>query len=611
MATIISNDSNGDWPDGDAWVGGIAPVPSDDVIIMPGHIISLALSAANVSRTGATLVDVGGRLTVTGAYVLACSAGAFTVNGAVVAANITFSGTSSLFEGTTGTIQVTGNFNTNACKSITLNGTMNILNGCRWLTTFWIDSLLTLSRRDGHIFGAGNPRIILDVPNINDPSVNDVRYNTAFGVGLAKTGLCRVPPKYDVRQEVLVDVSDGGEMIPVLAGNVRLGVWFDHSQGTRKDCPVNRAAVGTYYGSPQDGYPNGYLFNGTFVNCPADKAEDGTLYGDPSDQTEGTLVVPVVPDPLSSDDVRDGVAIPGTETTGNIRLTTADKILTGTGIGSNGTEIAGTAIAEVHPSIEDPMFPLAEEMIMGAQTGWPGNLVEGTYVPTNDPDIDYPKITTVSPIEIEVGNAISLQLDADNIDENFEWKIINGRWPKGINLSPDGYIYGESSEPGIFSVVVQVKNMQNDSGDAKTFVLLSTGTDSGLTVLYRAIYNRISELQVAGGVHWGLAIGHEKFPYIVLRPQNVLQEDLDTSDSKVENPSFYISCFTTGFLEATTLVDRITNMMVRREEELLVEKGNLMLIVKEASSITLDPDRTEKGEEVWMGLINFRFMYQY
>ena len=58
-ATITSTGSGGNWSLGTSWVGGVAPVSTDDVIIVNGATINVASSSACLSITinsGGTLV---------------------------------------------------------------------------------------------------------------------------------------------------------------------------------------------------------------------------------------------------------------------------------------------------------------------------------------------------------------------------------------------------------------------------------------------------------------------------------------------------------------------------------------------------------------------------
>jgi hypothetical protein len=77
-ATITSNGTGGgSWSTGSTWQGGVAPLSSDDVIILAGDVVTLAGGTRNTGTSttiGGTLILTGG-LTVTGATVTVSNGG--------------------------------------------------------------------------------------------------------------------------------------------------------------------------------------------------------------------------------------------------------------------------------------------------------------------------------------------------------------------------------------------------------------------------------------------------------------------------------------------------------------------------------------------------------
>ncbi len=128
-ATITSTTTGGDWSLGSTWVGGVAPISTDDVVIATtgGNVVTLSTGVSCVSltiNTGAVLTPGANLLTISGDFVnlgtLTSGSGGMTLSGTANQniAGFTTTGTVSMIK-TGGTATFTGNVNG---AGLTING---------------------------------------------------------------------------------------------------------------------------------------------------------------------------------------------------------------------------------------------------------------------------------------------------------------------------------------------------------------------------------------------------------------------------------------------------------------------------------------------------------
>ncbi len=268
-AVITSTATGGDWDLGSSWVGGVVPLPTDDVEIVSGATITLTddRTVVNITNNGTLLIG-DNNLQVDGDLV---NDGTLTVGAGTITSYGNWTNNGS-FNAGTGTVEFTGS--TNAIISGTSATTFNnfILDkGADVTTDLAVQSDITITDLtfDSGVLDIENGTTdIADIANPNNriPSSSGLRVSG----GRLTTGY------YSIINEGLIEVTSGAAVLGTGSGNsvhTQVDGAFIVSGGTVDIAGrLENTAGGTL-----SGYPSGINISGGIITlATAGNNESGT-----------------------------------------------------------------------------------------------------------------------------------------------------------------------------------------------------------------------------------------------------------------------------------------------------------------------------------------------
>lgn len=118
-----------------------------------------------------------------------------------------------------------------------------------------------------------------------------------------------------------------------------------------------------------------------------------------------------------------------------------------------------------------------------------------------------------------------------------------------------------------------------------------------------------------GGLHHGEAPTGTAMPYLIYYTLASGPPERDTSDEQVEAVPVMFNVFSVSDVVSAQLVELLERLFMGRNPDLSrklpeLEEGRCIDAIKSNEELSLDPDRTEQGKQVWIGRVSFEFMVQ-
>ena len=130
-----------------------------------------------------------------------------------------------------------------------------------------------------------------------------------------------------------------------------------------------------------------------------------------------------------------------------------------------------------------------------------------------------------------------------------------------------------------------------------------------MKALYKAVMVVLENgVKLAGGIHWGRAKETSPLPYIVVTGLPSLSLVVSTSEQGIENRGVRFSVFAKTAQTCYEILASIEKLFVGRV--LVLTSGKCMDCVKGSDDCSIDPDKTEEGEDVWHGVLDIDFTVQ-
>ena len=127
-----------------------------------------------------------------------------------------------------------------------------------------------------------------------------------------------------------------------------------------------------------------------------------------------------------------------------------------------------------------------------------------------------------------------------------------------------------------------------------------------MKALAKAIYNQAVTLGLV--VHWGTAPADQAMPYLVLRLQPVLMPQYTTEDVFTEDRVIRFTVFAASMEAVMGYMQDIEKAFVA--QDLTVETGHVLVVLKQAEDCFLDPERDPSAGEVWLGVLDMAITCQ-
>ena len=111
-----------------------------------------------------------------------------------------------------------------------------------------------------------------------------------------------------------------------------------------------------------------------------------------------------------------------------------------------------------------------------------------------------------------------------------------------------------------------------------------------------------------GGVHSGRGPDDAAMPYLVVSTAGGFLPQYYTGSQQVEHITVRFQAWSTSAETAIDTVERIESIF--RNANPALDSGTVICVTKGSDGLELDPDPTDTGHDVWMGILDLDFMVQ-